>query len=419
MLDINLIRKNPDIIKRSCLNRGKDIDIDKVLLLDQEKRSVQKKIEDLRFEQNQLLKQTPLPLKKLKGIKNEIKKLEPLLKEKEKELKDLLLLLPNIPLEDVPVGKSDKENVIVRKWGEVPEFDFEFKDYLTLGEKLDLIDVARAAKIAGSRFGFLKREAVLLEFALIKWAFDTLSKKGFIPILPPVMLKKEVARGMGYFEQTDENEAYFLPKDNLYLVGTAEQSIGTMHKDEIFEEKDLPKRYVGFSTCFRREAGSYGKDTVGIFRVHQFDKVEMFSFCQPEKSEQEHQLFLAMEEEFMQKLKLPHQVVHLCSGDMGLPSASTFDIETWIPSQAKYRETHSTSNCTDFQARRLNIRYKQKNQKPTTAKSSIQFVHTVNGTAFAMPRMLIAIIENYQQKDGSIRVPDVLQKYLGKKIIKP
>jgi len=416
MLSLNLIRKNPEIVKSACKNRGKNIDVDQILVLDKEKRNYQKKIEDLRCEQNQLLKQTPLPLKKLKGIKNEIKKIEPLLKEKEKELQDLLLLLPNIPLEDVPIGKSDKENVIVKKWGKVPKFDFEFKDYLTLGKELDLIDVERAAKISGSRFGFLKREAALLEFALIKWAFDTLIKKGFIPLLPPVMLKKEIARGMGYFEQTDENEAYFLPKDNLYLVGTAEQSIGTMHKDEIFDEKDLPKRYVGFSTCFRREAGSYGKDTVGIFRVHQFDKVEMFSFCQPEKSKEEHQLFLEIEDNFMQKLKLPHQIVHLCTGDMGLPSASTFDIETWMPSQGKFRETHSTSNCTDFQARRLNIKYKF--QIPNSKSQKLDFVHTVNGTAFAMPRMLIAIIENYQQKDGSIKIPEVLQKYIGKKIIK-
>ena len=416
MLSLNLIRKNPEIVKNACKNRGKNVDVDQILVLDKEKRNYQKKIEDLRCEQNQLLKQTPLPLKKLKGIKNEIKKIEPLLKEKEKELQDLLLLLPNIPLENVPIGKSDKENVIVKKWGKVPKFDFEFKDYLTLGKELDLIDVERAAKISGSRFGFLKREAALLEFALIKWAFDTLIKKGFIPLLPPVMLKKEIARGMGYFEQTDENEAYFLPKDNLYLVGTAEQSIGTMHKDEIFDEKDLPKRYVGFSTCFRREAGSYGKDTVGIFRVHQFDKVEMFSFCQPEKSKEEHQLFLEIEDNFMQKLKLPHQIVHLCTGDMGLPSASTFDIETWMPSQGKFRETHSTSNCTDFQARRLNIKYKP--QTPNPKPQKLDFVHTVNGTAFAIPRMLIAIIENYQQKDGSIKIPEVLQKYIGKKIIK-
>jgi seryl-tRNA synthetase len=384
--------------------------------LDEEKRKYQKKIEELRFEQNQLAKNTPLPLKKLKGIKNEIKKLEPLLKEREQELQKHLFLIPNIPLKDVPVGKDERDNVIVRKWGKLPKFDFQFKDYLTIAEKLDLIDVKRAAKISGSRFGFLKRQAVLLEFALIKLAFDTLTKKGFIPLLPPVMLKKEIARGMGYFEQADEKEAYFLPEDNLYLAGTAEQPIGAMHKDEVFKEKDLPKRYVGFSTCFRREAGSYGKDTVGIFRVHQFDKVEMFSFCQPEKSEEEHQFFLKLEEEFMQKLKLPYQVIHLCTGDMGLPSASTFDVETWIPSQSRFRETHSTSNCTDFQARRLNIKYKP--LKPKTYNLKPRYIHTINGTAFAIQRMLIAIIENYQQKDGSIRIPEVLQRYLGKKVIK-
>jgi len=281
---------------------------------------------------------------------------------------------------------------------------------MEIAEKLDLIDIQRAAKVSGSRFGYLKREAALLEFALIKFGLDILTKQKFIPVLPPVMLKSEMARGTGYFEATDEKEAYFIPQDNLYLAGTAEQPLVAMHANEILDEKELPKRYIAFSTCFRREAGSYGKDTKGILRVHQFDKLEMISFCLPEKSKEEHNYFLSLEEKLMKALKLPYQVVNICTGDLGRPAAAKYDIETWLPSENKYRETHSTSNCTDFQARRLNIRYKNKSDK-------LNFVHTINGTAFSM-RPLIAIIENYQQKDGSVKIPKILQKYTGFKVIK-
>jgi len=299
----------------------------------------------------------------------------------------------------------------MRKVGEKTKFDFKPKDYLEIAEKLDLIDVKRAAKVSGTRFGYLKNQAVLLEFALINLAFDTLVKQKFIPIIPPVMIKSDKIRGMGYLEQADVEEAYYLPKDDLFLAGTAEQPIGTMHADETFEEKNLAKRYLGFSSCFRREAGSYGKDTKGIFRVHQFDKIEMFSFCHPDKSVQEHQFILSCQEKLMKLLKIPYQVIHICTADLGNPAAAKYDIEAWIPSEQRYRETHSASNCTDFQARRLNIRYRDKNNK-------LNFVHTLNGTGFAMGRTIIAIIENYQQKDGSIKVPEVLQKYTRFKEIK-
>ena len=340
------------------------------------------------------------------------------LKQLQEEFNDLMRQIPNLPLENVPVGKNEKENVVLREIGEKPEFNFTPKDYLEISEKLDLIDVKRAAKVSGSRFGYLKGGAALIEFALINLAFETLSKDynpptalpaeggapNFIPVIPPVMLKPELMEGMGYVERGRE-EIYYLKKDKLYLVGTSEQSIGAMHADEIFEEKVLPKRYLGFSTCFRREAGAYGRDTKGILRVHQFDKAEMFSFCRPEKSQEEHQFFLKMEEKLMKALKIPYRVVQICSGDLGDPAAAKYDIEAWLPGQNQYRETHSTSNCTDYQARRLNIRYRDsKTEKP-------EFVHTVNGTAYAIGRTLIAIIENYQQKDGSIKVPNVLQKY--------
>jgi len=408
MLDVKFIRQNPDKVKEACKKKQVDCDIDRILELDEKKREYLKKVETLRSEQNKLGKEG---IKKAQEIKAKIKEIEPELEKIEKEFQDLMLQIPNPPFEDVPVGKDESGNVILREVGEKPNFDFKPKDYLEIAEKLDLIDIKRAAKVAGTRFGYLKKEAALIELALINLAFDTLVKQGFIPVIPPVMLKPEMARGMGYLEQTDEEEAYFLPEDNLYLVGTAEQSVGTMHSDEVFKEKDLPKRYVAFSTCFRREAGAYGKDTRGILRVHQFDKIEMFSFLKPEDSQKEHQFFLEIEEKLMRALKIPYRVVQICTGDLGVPAANKYDIEAWMPGQNQYRETHSTSNCTDFQARRLNIRYKDKSGK-------LNFVHTVNGTAFAIPRPLIAIIENYQQKDGSIKVPEVLQKYLNSKVIK-
>ena len=239
---------------------------------------------------------------------------------------------------------------------------------------------------------------------------DTVVKEGFVPVIPPVIVKNEIARGTGYFEAADEKEAYYLPSDDMYLIGTSEQSLVSMYSDEVLNEKDLPIRYVGFSTCFRREAGSYGKDTKGILRVHQFDKLEMVIFSKPEDSKNEHELLLSLEEKLMKLLGLPYQVINICTGDLGRPAASKYDIEAWLPSENKYRETHSTSNCTDFQARRLNIRYRDKTGK-------INFVHTLNGTAFAIGRILIMIMENYQQKNGSIKVPKVLQKYCGFKVI--
>lgn len=406
MLDIKFIRQNPGKVKKGAQNKGVKVDIDKLLKLDEERRGYLKEKEGLRAKQNKLGKGK---VKEAQGIKAKIKKLEPKLEKIEQEIDDLVMAIPNVPLDDVPVGENEKDNVVVKEFGQKTRFNFNPKDYLELAEKLDLIDIKRAAKVSGTRFSYTKKEAVLLEFALIKLAFDRLTQEGFIPVIPPVMLKSEMARGMGYLEQADKNEAYYVPGDDLYLTGTAEQSLGTMHAGEILQEKELPLRYFAFSTCFRREAGSYGKDTKGIFRVHQFDKVEMFSFSKPDDSKKEHQFFLEIEKKLMKDLVIPYQVIRICTGDLGFPAASKYDIEAWFPSQGRYRETHSTSNCTDFQARRLNIRY-QKGQ-------GLDFVHTINGTAFAPGRILIAIIENYQQKDGTIKVPDVLQKYTGFKQI--
>jgi seryl-tRNA synthetase len=320
-----------------------------------------------------------------------------------KEYDDLMLTVPNPSFDDVPVGKDDSENKVLRKVGDKPKFNFEIKDYMELAENLDLIDIKTAAKVSGSRFGYLKNQATLLEFALVKLVFDTLLKENFIPVVPPVMISEKAMKAMGYLDHGGEEETYHFKEDKLYFTGTSEQSLGPIYMDEILQEKDLPKRFVGFSTCFRREAGTYGKDTKGILRVHQFDKLEMFSFCHPDKSKEEHEFLLSMEEKLMQALELPYQVLNICTGDLGAPAARKYDIEAWIPSENKYRETHSTSNCTNFQARRLNTRYRKGQEK-------LEFVHTLNGTAFAIGRTLIAIIENNQQKDGTIKVPQCLQK---------
>jgi len=415
MLDLNFIRENPEKVKEACKNKNVQISVDLILDLDTEKRKIQTEIENLKAEQNKISrggKDNASLISQAKEIKERIKALDPEMAKVENELKPLLLQLPNIPFDDVPVGKDDSENKVLRHVGHKPIFLFSKpKDYMELGEKLDLIDTERAGKVAGSRFGYIKGDLALMEFALINLVMETVKKEGFTPVIPPVLLKDQMARGTGYFEATDEKEAYYLPDDKMYLAGTSEQSLVSMHADEILNETELPKRYIGFSTCFRREAGSYGKDTKGILRVHQFDKLEMVIFATSEQSKKEHELLLSIEEKLMKALNLPYQVINICTGDLGRPAAKKYDIETWLPSEDAYRETHSSSNCTDFQARRLNIRYKDKNNK-------MQFVHTLNGTAFAIGRILIMIMENYQQKDGSIKVPKALQKYTGFKIIK-
>ncbi|OHA09318.1 MAG: serine--tRNA ligase [Candidatus Sungbacteria bacterium RIFCSPLOWO2_02_FULL_47_9] len=315
---------------------------------------------------------------------------------------------------------------MLREVGVKIKFSFKPRDYVEIGEKLDLIDTKRAAKVSGTRFGYLKREASLLEFALVQFALqfvgdekniaDIIMKRSlaiaptpFIPVVPPVLIKPEAMKAMGYVERGGD-EIYFLANDNLYLVGTSEQSVGPMYMGEVFAEEKLPHRHIAFSTCFRREAGSYGKDTRGILRVHQFDKAEMFVFSTPETSEDEHELLLGIEEALMAKLGIPYHVLNICTGDLGDPAASKYDIEAWLPGQnggkGEYRETHSTSNTTDFQARRLNIKVRRKDGK-------LEFLHMLNGTGFAIGRTLIAILENYQQEDGSVGVPEALQSFMG------
>ena len=434
MLDIKFIRENQEKVKDGLKKKGVDLDLDKLLMADERRRAKIKEVDDLRARHNKLSAEIAglLGTDREEQInvsaagKRDIESSEAELRRLEEEFTSLMYKIPNLPDENVPVGEGESENKVLREVGKKTKFDFKPRSYMELGEKLDLIDTERAAKVSGTRFGYLKHEAPLLEFALIQFAFDfvrdekniknIIEKNGlfvnfkpFIPVVPPVLIKPEAMKAMGYTERGGD-EIYFLEKDNLYLVGTAEQSVGPMHMNEVFEEENLPHRHIAFSTCFRREAGSYGKDTKGIIRVHQFDKAEMFVFTTPETSKDEHKLILGIEEKLMQALGLPYRVINICSGDLGDPAAAKYDIEAWLPGQndgkGEYRETHSTSNTTDFQSRRLNIKVRRKNGKT-------EFLHMLNGTAFAVGRMIIAILENYQQKDGSVKIPEVLQKYTG------
>lgn len=417
MLDINALRKNPEEAKEGLKKKNIDVKlVDKFLRLDEEWRGKTTVIDQLKGEQNALSKELSTSksedvVSKAQLLKKRIADISMERNELEKKRDEILMRLPNIPSADVPVAPDASGNKVLREVGEKPAFDFEPKDYMALAEALGLIDVKKAAEISGSRFGYLFREAALMEFGLLRLAFDTLLGNGFIPVVPPVMIRPNVYEGMGRLATDQKEERYYFEKDDLYLVGSAEHTMGPLHMNEIFEEKDLPRRYVGFSTCFRREAGTYGKDTKGILRVHQFDKVEMFSFAHPEHSEKEHQFLLSMQEQLMQKLELPYRVVEICTGDMGWTDARQFDVETWMPGQKEYRETHSCSNTTDFQSRGINIKYRTKEKKK-------ELIHMLNATAFAIGRTLIAIIENYQTKDGSIRVPKALQDYVGKSEIK-
>ncbi len=407
MLDIQFIRENTEKVKKGVTAKQLDPSlIDKVLELDEKRKNLIVEVEALRQERNKIAKEGKAS-EEGKKIKEELKGKEPELAKTEEEYQKILSQIPNLPASDVKEGKDESENEVIRKWGEPKKFDFKAKDHLAIGEALDIIDVERASKVSGSRFGYLKGEAALLEFALVQLAMETLLKEGFTPVVPPVLIKKEMMGGMGYLEHGGKEDMYVFDKDGLVLVGTSEQAIGPMHANEVIT--DLPLRYVGFSSCFRRESGSYGKDTRGILRVHQFDKVEMFSFVKPEESDKEHEYLLGLEEKLFKALEIPYQIVKMCSGDLGAPAARKYDLEAWMPGQGTYREVTSTSTTTDFQARRLNIKYQD--------GSKTEFVHTLNGTVFAIGRTIIAILENYQQKDGSIVIPKVLQKWMGKEKI--
>lgn len=425
MLDINFIREDPDKVKEGVKKKGYDPKmVDRVLKVDETRRQLIGDIEKLRQERNKLTKKD---IEKGRKIKEMLRRLEPDLRAVDEQLKNLLYDIPNLPADDVPEGKDESENVEIKKWGKPRKFTFKPRDHLALGELLDVIDVKIAARVTGTRFGYLKNEGALLEFALIQHTFNVLtdekilkslagkvkkdySSKPFLPVVPPVMIRPEVFTKMARLGPEDKDERYHLAKDDLYLIGSAEHTLGPTHMDEVIPEKNLPLRYAGFSTSFRREAGSYGKDTRGIFRVHQFDKVEMESFTLPENSDKEQNFIVAIQEYLMQSLEIAYQVVMVCTGDMGGPDYRQIDLETWLPGQNKYRESHTSDLMTDYQARRLKTKVRRKN-------GTVELVHMNDATAFAIGRTLIAILENCQQKDGSVLIPKVLQKYTGFKKI--
>ncbi len=423
MLDIKFIRDNRDKVKLGTKNKNGDPSkVDEVIALDEAYRKLLGQVEILRSERNKASKEDR---EKGKEIKAKLKEIEPQLKKVEDELATTMRHIPNMPFDEVPVGKDDSQNVVVRKWGEPKKFSFTPKDHVELGEKLGILNLETAGKVSGTRFGYLMGDLARMEMALVQFAFDVLTNeevltrlasgynsKPFVPVIPPVMIKPEVYIRMARLDPGQEVERYYMPKDDIYLIGSAEHTLGPLHIDQTLEEPILPIRYVGFSTAFRREAGSYGKDTKGILRVHQFDKVEMETFTVEEDCVKEQDFLVAIQEYIMQALELPYQVVMVCTGDMGTPDARQIDVETWLPGQNRYRETHSADLVTDYQSRRLNIKVKRKN-------GQTQLVHMNDATAIAIGRTLIAIIENYQNEDGSITIPKVLQKYLGKEKILP
>lgn len=416
MLDLAAIREAPEKIKAALRKKHVDpVQIDNALSLDKEKRNLQKEVEKLQAKRNRASKEMPslkggakeMAIREMQIVKERLGELEPKLKKIEEEIAALLMALPNPALASVPEGKGEDDNEIMRTVGKPPKFSFEALDHVEIGKRGDLLDIESAAGASGARFYYLKNDLVLLEFALVQFVLKKLAGKGFTPVIPPVLVKEHAMFGTGFFP-ADRNEIYHVnpEDDDLFLVGTSEVPLCMLYADRVISAAELPKRFVAFSTCFRREAGTYGKDTHGIFRVHQFDKMEMFSFCHPEKSEEEHEFLLSLEEEIMKDLGLHYRVVNLCGGELGAPAAKKYDIEAWFPSQEKFREVTSCSNCTDFQARRCNIRFKDGKQN--------RFVHTLNGTAVAMSRMLIAIMENFQKEDGTFEVPKCLKPYFSK-----
>jgi len=418
MLDIKFIRENVDVVKKAAIDKRVKIDIDELLSVDGTRRKLIADIEALNQEKNEAAKNRDIEKGKL--IKENLVSFEVQFKEVDARYQELMYKVPNIPSEDTPIGVDDSENKVLRQVGEVQNFTFTPKEHWQLGEQLGVIDIETAAQVSGSRFAYLKGDLALMEFALIQFAMQIftsretlgsiINKLGlnvpatpFIPVIPPVMIKPEVFGRMGRLEPKEER--YYIPSDDVYLVGSAEHTLGPLYMDKVLTEEELPLRFIGFSTAFRREAGSYGKDMKGILRVHQFDKLEMESFSLPEYSIEEQDLFVAIQEHIMSELGIPYQVVISCTGDMGDPDARHIDIESWMPGQGKYRETHSADLMTDYQARRLNIRVKRSSGKN-------EIVHMNDATAIAIGRTLIAIMENYQLEDGSIRVPEALKPYM-------
>ena len=413
MLDPAILKDNLEVLESNISRRNLDIDVDHLISLNEERKSLRFNAEQKRSQQKELGKQIANAdknekeelLNKASELSDEVKLLFEQVEKKDEEFLNQWVKIPNLISKTSPDGKSDKDNLEIKKVGNVKEISNP-KDHLEIASQLNLIDVEKASEVSGSRFAYLFGDLVKIEFNLVSWALNKLSEKDFTPTVPPVLVRENALYGTGFFPD-DAEQVYEIPNDDLYLVGTSEVPLAALHTNEIINMEELPIRYAGFSTCFRREAGTYGKDTTGIFRVHQFDKVEMFSFCNPEKSEEEHEFILSVEEELLQSLEIPYRVVDVCAGDLGASAAKKYDIEAWIPSQNTYREVTSCSNTTSFQARRLNIRAK--------SEGETSILHTLNGTAIAVGRILIALIENNQTEDGEVVFSENVANILGVK----
>ncbi len=411
MIDPQLLKTNLEVIEENLKKRDLKIDLEILTRLDEERRAVKFESEKLRSEQKKLGKEIATSegdqknklLNKAEKLSEKVKQLSDDNQKKDEQFFNEWIKIPNIVDPSSPVGKTDEDNKELKKVG-TPKNIVSPLSHLNIGENLGLINVEKASSVSGSRFSYLFGDLVKIQFNLVSFAMNKLSEKGFNPTIPPVLVRENALYGTGFFPD-DSDQVYEIPNDDLFLVGTSEVSLAALHSDEIVSYDSLPIRYAGYSTCFRREAGTYGKDTSGIFRVHQFDKVEMFSFCSPEKSDEEHEFILSIEEEILQELEIPYRVVDVCTGDLGSSAAKKYDIEAWIPSQEQYREVTSCSNTTDFQARRLNIR--------TKIDKNSTLLHTLNGTAIAVGRILIALLENNQTKDGNVEFSENLSKILG------
>ncbi|TRZ80915.1 MAG: serine--tRNA ligase [Nitrosopumilales archaeon] len=420
MLDPKLLRENPEKIRNMLEARAVKFPLDDLISLDKDRRELIIKTDELRKKRNEVSLEISRKKKagedasgiivQMQTVSDELGKLEETQIKVEENFTKLSLTLPNMVHESVPIGKDDTANKEIRKWGSIPTFDFEVKDHIDLTQSLDLVDLERAAKVSGARFYFLKNQLVRLNHALLQFALDFLTEKNYTPIQTPFLINRNAMEG-AIIAQDFEEVIYKIEGEDLYLIGTSEHAVASMHSDEIIDGKKLPLRYAGTSTCFRKEAGAHGRDQKGIFRVHQFEKVEQFVFTRPEDSWQEHEKMLAIAEEFYQKIGIPYRIMLLSSGDLGKVSAKTYDLEAWMAGQKSYREIVSCSNCLDFQARRLKIRFRDRTDEQP------QYLHSLNSTLVATTRTMVAIIENFQTKDGHIEVPKVLQKYVGSSLI--
>ena len=420
MLDPKIIKENSQMVQNMLKARKVDFDLDALIESDQKRREFIIITDELRKKKNQMAleisqkkkdkEDASIIINEMKSVANELSKLELLQEEIEKKYTKLAFTIPNLIHDSVPIGEDDTFNKEIKKWGEIPEFDFKLNDHIDISENLDLVDLQRASKVAGARFYYLKNDLVRLNQSLIHYALDYLVEKEYSLIQPPYMINRQSMEG-AIIADDFEDVIYKVEDEDLYMIGTSEHAMAAMHSNEIIEGKDLPLRYAGISPCFRKEAGAHGRDQKGIFRVHQFDKIEQFVFTRPEDSWKEHERMLAIAEEFYQKLEIPHRVMLLSSGDMGKISAKTYDIEAWMAGQNAYREIVSCSNCLDYQARRLKIRFREKTNEDT------KYIHTLNSTLIATSRVLVSIMENSQTKDGHIRIPKVLEKYMGKDTI--